>query len=202
MAIIESRRRRAARSLAATFAGISIVSMAGCAAAGAAPPTRSPSPPVSTPTIAPVLATDEAALAAAEAAYRGYIETADQIITEGGINPERIEQYATGPFANTEYDFYESIKQDGRRGTGTSTFSNMTLHRVKQDATAGKFVVVVTVCSDVTGTDMLDASGRSIVPADYDPTTPYWVGFFLADTSGTALKVADAGLAEQEGVCP
>jgi hypothetical protein len=212
MAIIESRRRRAAQSLAAqslaaTFAGILIVSVAGCAAAGAAPPTRSPSPPISTPPIstppiAPVLATDEAALAAAEAAYSGYIETADQIITEGGMNPERIEQYATGPFADTEYDFYESIKQDGRRGTGTSTFSNMTLQRVKEDATAGKFVVVVTVCSDVTGTDMLDASGRSIVPADYDPTTPYWVGFFLADTSGTALKVADAGLAEQEGVCP
>jgi hypothetical protein len=206
MVINEDKKWRSGQMLVATLTGLLIVSAAGCASAGTATPVQSPSSSMpsstSTPTVAPVLASDAAAFRAAEAAYRGYIETADQIITEGGANSERIEQYTTGPFADAEYDFYESIKQKGRHGTGTSTFSNMILHRIEEDAASGQFVVVVTVCSDVTGTDIVDSNGHSVVPAGFDPTTPYWLGFFLADASGAALKIADAGLAEQDGVCP
>jgi hypothetical protein len=206
MVINEDKTWRSGRMLAAALTGLLIVSAAGCASAATATPVQSPSSlmpsSTSTPTVAPVLASDAAALRAAEAAYRGYIETADRIITDGGANPERIEQYTTGPFADAEYDFYESIKQKGRHGTGTSTFSNMILHRIKEDAASGQFVVVVTVCSDVTGTDIVDSNGQSVVPAGFDPTTPYWLGFFMADASGAALKIADAGRAEQDGVCP
>jgi hypothetical protein len=208
MVINEDKTWRSGRMLAAALTVLLIVSAAGCASAATATPAKTPgaspssTPPTSIPTVAPVFVSDQAAFDAAEAAYRGYIEMADLIITEGGARPERIEQYTTGPLAAAEYDYYESLKQKGWRGTGKSTFYNMTLRGVDENGAGGRAVVIVTVCSDVTNTDMVDASGQPVPTGDFDPTIPYRVVFDLADSSGSSLKAADTRLAESQGVCP
>src|SRR5690606_919779 len=62
--------------------------------AGCTQPDPMPTPPP-TPSAAPVFASDEEALAAAEEAYGKYLETVDAILADGGSNAERLKPLVT-----------------------------------------------------------------------------------------------------------
>ena len=63
--------------------------LSGCAS------TPVPTPTSATPTVAPVFATEEEALAAATEAYAAYQELIDRIFSEGGKAPSRIAAVVT-----------------------------------------------------------------------------------------------------------
>jgi hypothetical protein len=172
--------------------GFLMISGAGCSAE----PT--PVQTSATPTSAPVFASDEEALAAATDAYAGYIETADQIITDGGAHPERIEQFATDELAKAEIESYREFESQGLHGTGLSTFSNLS---IQSHSRGEKAVVTAYVCSDVSGTDIVDSNGRSTLASTRQTRVPFLIVFDLADPGSTQLKVASADVWKGEGVC-
>jgi hypothetical protein len=204
MRIHEGRRRYVALIIAVALTSSLSLPLTGCAAVepAAEPPTslRSPTPSVP-PTPAPIFASGEEALAEARTAYTGYIETADLILTEGGANPERIDEFTSGPLAEYEHSSYEYIRENGIHGIGTSTYSNMTLEWFEPAAVAGNEVVIVSVYSDIRGTDMVDASGQSTQTGEILPLTPFLVSFVLAEPGQKRLKAEYTTSAEEEGVC-
>ena len=180
---------------AAACVGGLLLGAVGCTAA---PMSAKPSP---TPTVVPIFASDEEALAAATEAYANYVATADMIITEGGADPQRIEPYVSGEMAKSEIESFNSLAMDGLHGTGTSTFSNLSVQTMSLDSESGQGIVTAYVCSDVSGTDIVDAAGQSTLSAERESRTPFLLVFDLSTPDSDELVVSSAKVWAGEGVC-
>ncbi len=125
--------------------------------AGCTQPDPMPSPPP-TPSSAPVFASDEEALAAAEEAYGKFLATLDQIFIDGGREPDRLLAVASRQVVDEQLPGFEELRTQGQRGTG-ATQLQMTLQST--DLVAGE--VTAYVCEDISATDIVDQSGVSVV---------------------------------------
>lgn len=141
---------------------------------GCSTPAPSPDPMLRaralSPASAPVFASDEEALAAAEAAYARYVEVVDQVFIDGGANPERMEEVATGEYLQVALAGFETVRSAGWRSTGGTVFRDLSL----QDYSVGRGTdnqIAVYVCEDISAVDVIDANGVSVVSPDRPPST-------------------------------
>lgn len=153
-----------------------VLALAGCGDPG---PQRTPTP---TPSATPVFATEEEALAAAEEAYAAYIDVASQVFADGGRDAGRLAAVATGDFLEVEIAGYEDIANDGWHSTGRSTFDSVQLERYELTVD-GKEAVAVYLCDDVSGVDVLNAEGISVVSPSRPVRTLFEVTFDLGAES-------------------
>lgn len=138
--------------------------LAGCVGGGGDP---TPKPSASD---APLFSSDEDALKAAEKAYQAYLDVSDQVGASGWQDSTPLATVATGRLLQTDTDGAKSFSDKGLVQSGRSGFDSMRL----QDRSAE---IVVYVCLDISGTDVIDASGVSVVPADRPTRLPLEVTF-------------------------
>lgn len=170
------------RLLLAAGAVVFLIAVTGCE--GAAPHVTVGSTPSSTP----VFASDEEALAAAEAAYGAYLEVSDAIFAEGGANPERLGEVASGDFLDASIAGFQNVAAKGWRSTGRSKIHSIELQ--KFDPTAASVdVATVYLCDDVSAVDVLDASGASVVSPSRPDRTLFEVSLDI-DPSTNRLLVS------------
>ncbi|WP_188743891.1 hypothetical protein [Agromyces bauzanensis] len=150
---------------AITAAGVLTLVLSGCV--GAPANTPSPSPSVSAE---PVFASDEEALAAAEAAYRSFEEVSALIASESGNDAERIEAVATPTYTVQLLDEFAQYRALGIRAEGQTALDSFSL--VQQQTTAAGSEVVIYVCRDVGDVRVRDASGADVTPLDRASRTP------------------------------
>ena len=179
---------------AAACVGGLLLGAVGCTAA---PKSAPPSP---TPTVAPIFASDEEALAAATEAYANYLRVSDEILMDGGENPERIQEFTSTELAKSEIEGYRDAQAQKFRSTGGSTFSNLTLQSVAVDS-GNREMVTAYVCSDVSVVDVLNEDGVSVVSPDRPDRTPFEITFELVDSRDPRLVVASAEVWTGAGVC-
>lgn len=159
------------RLLLAAGAVVFLIAVTGCE--GAAPHVTVGSTPSSTP----VFASDEEALAAAEAAYGAYLEVADQVFAEGGTNPERLASVSTGDQLRLDVDGFRDVARLGQRGIGATVFRDVVLQRY--EPVSSMRTVVVYLCEDITDVDVLDSDGTSLVTPSRPNLVTYEVSFDL-----------------------
>lgn len=190
---VKSTRSHRSRTLVVTgIALVSLLTLAGCADADAEPQSA-PSSTVTEsstprPAAAAVPASEEEAVAQATATLQEYTAMVNQVLTEGGVNPERIDAYAT---AVVRDEFVGSAQEIAKLGY---TYEGGLTARVESGyATEAQFEgdmldfgsVQLTFCSDSTGRTTTRADGTSPpAPADraprleagiaYDPTKGSW----------------------------
>lgn len=140
---------------------------------GCTQPDPMPTPPP-TPSSAPVFASDEDALAAAEEAYGKYSAAADAIINDGGSDPQRLKPFVSSEIYEQEVAAYQDLVTNDWHGVGMTTFT-LELQQYDDDA------VVVYACDDVSGTDIVDAEGNSVVNVDGATRSRYEVEFAVGD---------------------
>ena len=155
------------------LAAVTLVFAVGLSLGGCAPDAPAPKPTAS-PSATPLFATDEEALAAAEEAYAAYLRVTDQVLSEGGSDPERLEAVVTGPQLETDVAEMAEAASLGYRSTGTTQFDQVVLQRV---GTASEDAVTVYLCQDVADVDIFDASGRSIIAKDRRARSKFEVSF-------------------------
>ena len=160
---------------ALVVAALSLLALAGCV------PDDDPVIPGPLPSSTPIFASDEEALAAAEEAYGAYLAVSDQIIADGGQRPDRLLEVATQEVLDVEIEGYEQLVELGWHGVGASTLDHLTLQSFDAFAVGGKAAVTVYACVDVSGVDIQDSAGVSVVSADRPSRTPFQTTF---DTSG------------------
>jgi len=131
------------------------------------PAPRQPDP---TTPAAPRFASDEEALAAAEEAYGAFLETADQIVRDGGADDARLAPFLSEELYMEESEGFAEMRADGRRGIGYTTFT-LVLQRWDPGS------LVVSTCQDITNTDLVDAHGQSIVTSDRRLRLPFEIEF-------------------------
>ena len=170
------------------LAGAALV-LAGCVPSG--PHATSPSPSATS-----IFASDEEALAAAEKAYAAYLQVSDQILADGGNNPERLRPLVTQTVYSDELAGYKEFVQNGWHGVGQTTFYNFSLQSYA--GSDPNSIVSAYVCSDLSGTDVVDASGKSVVAANRPSKSPFEVQFALARR---ALVVSSTNAWTGGGIC-
>ena len=165
-----------------TFAGatIAVLLMTGCL------PQPDDVTPTPQPSSSPVFASDEEALAAAEVAYGEYEIVSDTIFSEGGVQPERLEEVAAGDFLVDSIHGFENVQSQGLRSVGSSKFDQVTLQQF-DPTSAGGGIVVTYLCEDVSEVDVLNSDGESVVSVDRPDRTYFQVTFDLADDGKTLL---------------
>lgn len=131
------------------------------------------------PTATPVFASEEEALAAAEASYTAYINASDEIGHEGWQDTSRFASVATGAALDDELSTAAELASNGWRLVGVSDFDTVTLQQYSQ--VGEEATVVVYLCLDVSGTDVLDPEGNSMVAADRPDRLPLEVEFVGTD---------------------
>ncbi|HAM26286.1 MAG TPA: hypothetical protein DCP11_06130, partial [Microbacteriaceae bacterium] len=157
--------------------------------------------PAPTPSSTPLFASDADALEAATGAYAAYLKVSDQILMDGGVNPERIASVATKSWAAIQMASFAKERDRGWRSTGGSTFDGLTLQQ--QETTSRMRVPVITayVCVDVSAVDVFGRDGVSVVSEDRPDRSPVEVSFELAESTSKTLLVADESSWSGPGVC-
>jgi len=124
---------------------------------------------------------DQEMYASLMASYQAYLDVADQILADGGQSANRIESVSTSAYATDFKTDAAEYASAGLRSVGSTEVKTASLQSWSQDGSG--FKVTAYVCDDVTGVDVLNSEGVSVVSPDRDPTTPYEVSFEGATVS-------------------
>ncbi|WP_157811175.1 hypothetical protein [Microbacterium lacus] len=144
--------QRPARILVvAALAALLAALLAGCAA-----------DPVIEPTPAPSFRSEAEAFAAAEATYRAYVDALNQVDLADPETFEAVYAWTTGDLNAGERKLFAQMHADGESVTGASSVQLFLPTSFDQNDLS----VTADVCLDVSGVDVIDQSGGSVVAAD------------------------------------
>ena len=184
------RRPLRRRGAALAAAGALALMLTGCVGAPGAAPTPTPTE------AAPIFASDEEALAAAESAYAQYHAMSSDATSKGKV-PAGAENVAVGEALDLVNEAVQNLNSDGLVTVGKPSFSIHELQSNEFDQVHGS-VVAFYVCDDLRGVDVVDEKGVSVVRADRVEDVPYLV---VAEGQGEVLRVSTKQLWERENFC-
>ncbi len=199
---------RARGAIGVATAALLLVVVTSCAddgnepAASGSPTPSSPAPTTATRT--PPSET-ETASEAASALLRQYFATVDQLRQQLKRPISELGAVAISTQLAAQEKLIQTQRSNGLRQTGSSTIAKLTVQSVNLDNTdprAGKVPTVqIDICYDVSGVDILDKDGKSVVSPDRPETG--WVRYLVSNykwkadprggwrvASGTDLKQA------------
>ena len=136
-------------------------------------PVVLPSPQSS---IAPVFASDEEALAAAEDAYGRYLAASDAINAKNGEDPQTIAPFVHSDFLPEVLEEFESFESRGLSEKGNLSFDSATLQQY-EDNLADPARISVYVCVDASKTRVIDEKGNDVTSPDRRTRIPLEVTF-------------------------
>lgn len=154
------------RALPAVVTALTVALLTGCATTTIGEPEPAPT------TASPVFASDEEALAAAQAAYERYSEASDQVVSSGTGDVAPLSELVTPEQLERERSEIETLVRSQRRIEGKAELASFALQDYQLDGSATAYV-----CLDVSGTRVVDASGRDVTPPDRRPGQPLLVRF-------------------------
>jgi hypothetical protein len=159
---------------------VAILLLAGCV------PTDPIITPASEPDAAPIFASDEEALAAATDAFANYLSVSDEILSDGGVGAERLLKVATPTWVTEQAAGFEKAKRESLHTTGQTIFENVALQQYDRNSIDGTAVVRLYLCVDLSGVDVLDSNGDSIVSPSRPDRTPVEVTFDSPNNDSTS----------------
>jgi hypothetical protein len=179
-------------------AAVTLVLAAALAATGCTP--EAPRAETPTPTSTPLFASDEEALAAAEEAYAAYLAVVDEVLSEGGLNPDRIQSAAGEEALAQAIADAREFSAAGYRTTGTTSLVSISLQFHNAHAVGDEEVVRAYVCEDVSQVDLLDRDGKSLVSPTRPNVTPFEAAFIRSEP-GRDLVVSSRQIWDDVSVC-
>ena len=115
------------------------------------------------PTSAPVFATDEDALAAAEVAYGEYLKASAAITKKNGEDPKSIAPFVTDDYLPELIEGFTDLRKAKRHIEGNIAFDNLQLQQYGDDL-SNPATVAIYLCLDVTNARVKDAEGADVTP--------------------------------------
>lgn len=132
----------------------------------------------------PLFASDEEALAAAEAAYAEYLAVADAVLIDGGADAQRLETVAIGEVLEEDLERAAEYEREGRRQEGQTRVLDTSLQQLLQDSSNTE--VITYACLDSFSIEIVDASGALISNPERDATVTFELRF-EAESDGKLL---------------
>ncbi|MCU1549519.1 MAG: hypothetical protein JWR36_79 [Glaciihabitans sp.] len=126
-----------------------------------------PSPHTVTPTpeatATPVFASDAQALAAAKAAYEGYLAASNLVAHSGAKDTSPMRRWESARQYSKDSKSFEELIIRREHTSGNSTFSRFTLQRVETNSD-GTVTVGIYVCLNIEKARVLDQHDRDVTP--------------------------------------
>jgi hypothetical protein len=172
-------------AVAATALGLTLLAAGALAACSPDDPVEPPDP---VPSRTPVFASEEEALAAAEAAYAAYLEVANAVAKEGGAQPERFADVTTAEWLEKEISSAEALQATGNVQVGDVTFAAFSLQYADvhgETAELGAYA-----CLDLTEARFVDSAGTDVTSGDRDPVVPIEVLLVSGPINPSHLVIA------------
>lgn len=138
-----------------------------------------------------MFASDEEALAAAEAAYAAYLAALDRAFSSH--EPGGLEAVASDNALSEAVESVNSFRDRMLFATGASSADSFSLVQTSSDG-----YIEMYACLDVSRTDLLDSSGASVVPPNRPARFPMQV---LLNWVGNSLVVSEAEVWAGENFC-
>ena len=189
---ISRLKHRPLRRRGAALAAVGALGFVLTGCVGSPSPTQTPTPTEA----APVFASDEEALAAAESAYERYQAMSSDATSTGEVPPDA-ESIAVGDALALVKEAVQKLSAEGLQTVGTPAFSTHELQSIDFEQGRGS-IVAFYVCDDLRGVDVVDQSGASAVRPDRVEDVPYLV---VAEGPGEALVISTKELWERENFC-
>ena len=189
--------RASTRRKASALCALALLSTLVACATPAPPPEPSPT----ATTTAPVFATDAEALAAATEAYAAFSNASDDVFNDGGTDAGRISAVTSAEYSAALIKEFDDIRAQSRRSIGRSNFDGVTLQQIDESAPRGTNVLSAYLCADISGTDVVDATGISVITSPRPSRTPFLVTFDWKDKDHNALVVSSQSVWNGDGVC-
>ena len=146
-----------------------------------------------------MFASDAEALAAAEKAYAAYLKVSDEVAQGGGHDADRLIGLAAGNLLTDDRSGFQTFVAKGWRSVGSTKLTNIELQSADLKAGPGTPAAVVTyLCEDVSGVDVLDASGASVVSPQRPNEQQFQVTF---DLSASKLIPSEREPWAASGIC-
>jgi hypothetical protein len=165
------------RVTAAALGALLMLTLAGCT-------TPEPTDPTPTPTSA--FASEEEAFAAAEATYRAYVDALNDVDLSDPETFEAVYALTTGEANAGERRSLSTMHADAWSVSGDTLVRSVEPGPVSADPDA----VVLAVCSDVSGVEVSDANGASVVAADRPSLQATTVTLVLGSKSSHAMSIS------------
>lgn len=160
-----------------------LIAASAFALTGCSPEAAVPSAPPSAEA-EPLFASDEEALAAAEAAYAEYLAVTDLVYGEGD-DVEKLREVATGEVLEEDFQRAEDFAAQGLRTQGGTRLLDFEIQQhVRGDASTTE--VVGYGCVDTMTLTVVDDNGTDIGDPSREPTATYELTF-TSDENGTLL---------------
>lgn len=177
------RKLTAHAMIVRALAGLGATLLVGAVLTGCTPEVQQSPSPVPSSAATPMFASDEEALAAAEKAYAEYLKVSDEIAQAGGANPERIDAVVVDSWAAKEKGGFAQLQEKGYKQVGSTKYDHFKLQGVSD------VEISAYVCSDLSGTSVVDAMGNAVTPPDR-PTRISVLATFahVRDTKSLALE--------------
>ena len=195
-----SRRRPLHAVVPSTVLLVSIGLLSGCMASPAPTDTSVPSAPAEPTGAPPVFASDEEALAAAEAAYAAYLSAGD---TAGEIGSESWNNYlalTTGLERDGEIETKKELDENGWRFTGTTSFDSMTVQSFGALSNA-TWEIKTYLCLDVSQSQKVDTTGQAVSDPNRPTRWPLVVLFHTSDEMSHQLLISESTVWSGSNFC-
>jgi hypothetical protein len=145
-----------------------------------------PLSPMPVPSGTPVYASEEEALAAAEEVYGRYLEVSNAVGQGGWVDVDALREVERGEALEQELEAIAGYRDADLTQVGTTTFDSLSLQQFTA-AQAGEVLISFYLCLDVTGVDIVDRDGSSVVTSSRPDRQPVEVD--IDDVDGT-LKIS------------
>jgi hypothetical protein len=129
----------------------------------------------------------------ATVSYENFQRTRDLVLSDGGRGSERITDSASGDALEEFIVDAQDFESRGWRLVGNTTFDSVTVQL------SNRSEIAFYVCDDISGTDLLDRDGNSLVKPDRVNRSPWAVG--LTMSSDGTLKVSTREFWAGENFC-
>ena len=194
------RRRPLHRTVLTATVLIIAGTLSGCMAAPAPTDTSAP-PPAAAPTATPpVFASNEEALAAAEATYSAYLSAGDVAGKIGSDSWNKYLSFTTGAEQEGVVSSQKKLEEEGRSISGSTTFDSMTVQRSSALAD-GTWAVSTYVCFDITHSSIVDANGQLVVDTGGPLRWPMVVRFVTPQEDSQQLLISESTVWSGSNFC-
>jgi hypothetical protein len=189
MTLPETHNPRRTRLAVVGFAALTLLFLAGCSNAvepGTSVFSREAIPAEATP----MFASDKEAAAAAERAYRNYIDVSDQIARDGGANVERLKPFVTADAFSQDSEAADLYSRGNLHASGSTTVDSFRIQAFSVNDSV--LLVDAYVCLRFESLRILDINEVDVTPATRSESVPIVVGFLSTEpTSELLLNVSE-----------
>ena len=137
----------------------------------------------------PLFASDEEALAAAEAAYAEYLAVSNKILENGGEGEEELRPLVSAEVFGDEAAGFGYRRENGLVSVGGTQLVETELQQVIPGGPATE--VVAFFCLSYESVDVVGPDGESVVPDDRAPFATYEGAIEFTSNSNWVLKSND-----------